>query len=88
MTRILALAVASFALLAAPAYAQQVSFSAADCNQSVEDLKELFASESTDEGTEQTVTDILANSAVHCAQAEYAQADELMRGARIMLATE
>ncbi len=88
MSRILAIALTSVALLSAPAYAQQVSLSKAECQQAVEDVRELFKTESTDEGTEATIHDILKTSEDHCAQANFGQADEILRGARIMLGTE
>ena len=88
MSRIFAITVSSLALLAGPAYAQQASFTMDGCRQAVEDVRELHKAESTDPETSQTILDGLKTSQDHCAQGNFAQADEILRGARIMLGTE
>jgi len=92
MSRIFAIALTSLALLAAPAYAQdkpqRAAFTVKECLESVEDVKEMLKEESTDDETEATVKDIIETSEKLCKEQHFGQAEVLLLGARIMLATE
>jgi hypothetical protein len=88
MSRIFAIALTALALLATPAYADKAAFSVKDCLDSVGDVKQMLKEESTDDQTEATVKDIIETSEKLCKEQHFGQAEVLLLGARIMLATE